>query len=201
MRVGLIVCILLVSTRVSAEPPAFDRAASLIARGRAAEAAGDALSALGYFRDAVAAAPRRDVGYVALGEAYLKLGEPSRALEVLLSGARWTVRGEALWLALHATYVAVRDDAHALDALRRLRRMEPTSERGLSALADEAERRGAFVEALAARRSLLALTGDETQRAHVRALEVLLGNADLVRAKAACGTGTAVERALAHCAP
>ncbi|MET0286432.1 MAG: hypothetical protein ABW352_18265 [Polyangiales bacterium] len=199
MRVVLVVCVLLASVGAAAEPPTFDRAASLIARGRAAEDAGNTLSALGYYRDAVAAAPRRDVGYVALGEAYLRLGEPSRALEVLLSGSRWTVRGETLWLALHATYQALHDDARALDALRKLRRMEPESTRGLSALADEAEQRGAFLEALAARRSLLALTGAEDQRARVRALELLLGNADPVRAKLACSTGTPVERALARC--
>ncbi|HEX5657748.1 MAG TPA: tetratricopeptide repeat protein [Polyangiales bacterium] len=178
---------------------AYDRAGQLIARGRAAAAAGDTLSALGYFRDAIAAAPRRDDGYVALGEAYLALGEPSRALEVLLAGSRWTARGEALWLALHTTYTALHDDARALDALRELRRREPESTRGLHALADEAERRGLFLEALAARRSLAALTDDAEQRARVRALELLLGNADLVRARAACTGSSAVERALSRC--
>jgi tetratricopeptide (TPR) repeat protein len=193
-----ILLVLIALWSVRAEAQQFDRAGLLIARGRAATAAGNTLSALGYYRDAIAAAPRRDDGYVALGEAYLSLGEPARALEVLLAGSRWSVRGEALWLALHATYTALHDDVRALEALRELRRREPSSARGLSALADEAERRGLFLEALAARRSLLA-SGDLEQRARVRALEVLLGNADLVRARAACATGTAVERALARC--
>jgi tetratricopeptide (TPR) repeat protein len=192
----LILLIMLSSVRAEAQP--FDRAGHLIARGRAAAAAGNTLAALGYYRDAVAAAPRRVEGYVALGEAYLALGEPSRALEVLLAGSRWSVRGEALWLALYATYSALHDDARALEALRELRRREPSSMRGLSALADEAEKRGLFIEALAARRSLLA-SGDAEQRARVRALEVLLGNADSVRGRVACESGTAVERALARC--
>ncbi len=189
------------SMPAGAEPPRVDRASLLVARGQSAAAAGDTLSALGYYRDAISAAPRRAEGYVALGEQYLALGEPSRALEVLLAGSRYTVRGEALWLALYTTYGALRDDAHALDALRKLRRMEPESLRGLSALAEQAEKRGLFLEALAARRSLLALTAEAEQRTRVRALELLLGNADLVRGNVACSSGTAVERALARCAP
>jgi tetratricopeptide (TPR) repeat protein len=188
------------TVKALAEPPAFDRTAHLIGRGRAAEEAGDTLSALAFYRDAISAAPRRDDGYIALGQLYLTLGEPTRALEVLLSGARWTVRGESLWLAIYGAYAALHDDDKAIDALRKLRRMEPESTRCLAALAAEAERRGLFIEALAARRSLLAL-GDDTQRAQVRALEVLLGSAELVRSRAACASGSAVERALARCPP
>lgn len=179
-----------------AEPP-FDRAGRLIERGHAAASVGDALSALGYYRDAISAAPRRDDGYIALGELYLQLGEPARALEVLLAGARWTVRGEALWLGVYAAYAALHDEDKALEALRQLRRVEPASRRGLTALAEQAERRGLFIEALAARRSLAALDGESAQRTQVRALEVLLGPADRARARSC--TGSAVDRALARC--
>lgn len=203
----LAVVIFLTAFAVQAEPPTFDRAKRLIERGRSAAAAGDTLSALGYYRDAISAAPRRDDGYIALGELYLVLGEPARALEVLQAGARWTIRGEALWLALSAAHQALHEDAKALDALRQLHRLEPESQRCLSALAEQTEARGSFIEALAARRSLLTLLerdptqaeATREQRAHVRALEVLLGGAELVRTRSACTNGTPVERALARC--
>lgn len=199
--------VLFTALAAQAEPPTFDRAGRLLERGRSAAAAGDTLSALGYYRDAISAAPRRDDGYVALGELYLALGEPARALEVLQAGGRWTVHGEALWMALFAAHQALHEDARALDALRQLHRLEPESQRCLSALAEQTEARGAFIEALAARRSLLTLLERDPaqaeaareQRAHVRALELLLGGAELVRSKSQCSTGSAVERALARC--
>jgi tetratricopeptide (TPR) repeat protein len=199
--------LLLTAFAAHAEPPTFDRAKRLLERGHSAAAAGDTLSALGYYRDAISAAPRRDDGYIALGELYLALGEPARALEVLQAGGRWTVHAEALWMALFATHQALHEDAKALDALRHLRRLEPESRRCLSALAELTEAHGAFIEALAARRGLLTLLERDRaqaeaareQRARVRALELLLGGAELARSKSQCGAGSAVERALASC--
>ena len=50
--------------------PALRRARQLVRRGDRLLAAGDRGSAIGYYRDAVRAAPRSPIGYVALGEAY-----------------------------------------------------------------------------------------------------------------------------------
>lgn len=224
---------LAVPLRVRAEPVArtvqADRVARLIARGEACRAAGDVISALGLFRDAISAAPRKSEGYVALGELYLALEEPQRALEVFETGTRAAASDEALWLGLSASLSKLGQHGRALDALRRLHSLSPTP-RGLRALAEAAETRGAFVEALAARRGLVAqlvrltagpaadTAGDtaagadtrdaddaraalKLERAHVRALELLLGAADPVRAQAACSdprTGL-VQRALSRC--
>jgi tetratricopeptide (TPR) repeat protein len=191
--------------------PRLDRAARLVARGRVLREGGDTISALAYFRDAIAAAPRRAEGYEALGELYLALDEPVRAIEVYEAGARWAVRGEALWLGLAAALHKLGQDERALDALRRLHALDPGSRAGLVALAEASEARGSFVEALAARRALVALLAAEPksdalaaeladQNARVRALSYLLGAADRVRTRTICkAEHSLVRRALAHC--
>lgn len=185
--------------------PRVDRVSQLLARGDAARARGDSLSALGYFRDAVAAAPRRGEGYVALGSYYLELDEPLRALEVFQVGVRSAAPSQALWLGLSRAQRAVGNTRAALDALRALRDGEPSSLAGLRALASLCEEQGAFLEALSARRALLDQLSDEAERAneraHVRALEHLLGQAERVRRRAVCDEGEPdlVLHALARC--
>jgi len=197
----------------SAQPSyAADRVARLIARGNVLREAGDTISALAYYRDAISAAPRKAEGYVALGELYLALDEPARALEVYTAGTRSGVHGEALWLGLAAALDKLGQHERALDALRRLRALDPGSQSGLAALADASEAHGSFVEALAARRALLALLADEPesdaqvalladQNARVRALCYLLGAAERVRTKTICASAeqSQVRRALARC--
>ena len=199
--------------RASAQPAyAGERATRLVARGHVLREAGDTISALAYFRDAISAAPRRPEGYEALGDLYLALDEPQRALEVYEAGARWAVRGEALWLGLAAALHKLGQHERALDALRHLRALEPSSRAGLAALADASEARGSFVEALAARRALLELLAAEPdsealaaaradQDARVRALSLLLGAAERVRTKTICSAAepSPVRRALARC--
>jgi tetratricopeptide (TPR) repeat protein len=185
-----------------------DRVTRLLARGQASARAGDTLSALGYYRDAISAGPRRSEGYVALGELYLTLEEPVRALEVFEAGVRASQGGEPLYLGLAATLQQLGQTERALDVLRRLRGLSPSA-LGLRRLAEAAEARGAFVEALATRRALLeqltarAEPADQTEqaaeRAQVRALELLLGSADRVRARSACSADSLVQRALARC--
>lgn len=199
--------------RAHAQPEyAQGRAARLIARGELLREAGDTISALAYFRDAISAAPRQPAGYVALGALYRELGEPLRALEVYEAGSRWAGADEALWLGLAATLQALGQHERALTALRQLLALDPTARAGLAALADASEARGSFVEALAARRALVDVLLSEPsseavtaalsdQRARVRALSFLLGAAERVRGKAVCATGEAslVRRALARC--
>jgi tetratricopeptide (TPR) repeat protein len=195
-------------------PSASERVARMVARGQRLREAGDTLSALAYFRDAISAAPRRPEGYAALGELYLAIDEPARALEVFETGtrnvtARSAEESEALWLGLASTLRALGQHERALGALRTLRQLAPAARGGLEALADATEARGSFVEALATRRALVALlaAGEPeerdallAQRARVRALEVLLGGAERVRRRGACLEDLGVvRRALARC--
>jgi len=184
--------------------PHIDRVARAIERGDTHRNVGDSVSAVAFYRDAIAAAPRRSEGYAALGALYLTLGEPARALEVLEAGVRVGARGEALWLAYARALETLGQARRALEALRRWVELEPDSLGALRALADAAERSGAFVEALAARRALLdKLTAGAQgpEQAQVRALERLLGAAEHVRAAAQCKepSDSALARALARC--
>jgi tetratricopeptide (TPR) repeat protein len=209
----VLACGSLSARRAAAQPQyAADRSVRLIARGQLLREAGDTISALAYFRDAISAAPRRPEGYVALGALYLELHEPLRALEVYEAGSRWAGRDEALWLGLAATLQELGQHERALATLRQLHALDPSARGGLSALADAAEARGSFVEALAARRALLDLLAREPtteavtaaltdQRARVRALAYLLGGAERVRGKAVCSSSevSVVRRALGRC--
>jgi tetratricopeptide (TPR) repeat protein len=217
------------SARAAAQPSArtvqAERVAWMIAHGDAAQRAGNAIAALSYYRDAISAAPRKSEGYVALGSMYLTLDEPLRALEVFEVGTRAAASDEALWLGLAETLRKLGQDERALDALRHLRALTP-SPRGLAALAEALAARGSFVEALAARRALVeqlvnassadAPAGEPSaqdaaapdlaaelraQRAQVRALELLLGSADRVRARDVCSEpgASVLLRALARC--
>lgn len=214
-RLTLLTGLLFVGHPASAQPPASapvaaaDRVRRLVERGDLRRAAGDAISALGYYRDAIGAGPRRSEGYVALGACYLALGEPLRALEVYDAAARAQVFAEPLVIAHAATLMQLDQSARALALLRRLVQSEPASRAGLAALADLSESRGAFIEALSARRALLALivgapdsapTEVRDARTRVRALERLLGGAERVRSPTRCENGaSAVTLALARC--
>lgn len=206
---------LLVVSVAHAQPNArVDRVARAIARGDAHREAGDTISAVTFYREAIAVGPRRSDGYAALGALYLSLGEPARALEVYEAGTRAGVHGEALWLGYAETFEALGKPARALDTLRRWLALEPGSLAGLRALAEAAERRGAFVEALAARRALLDRLRTSpfaqdpaqqrlaaTEAAQVRALELLLGGAERIRGRTLCDDPSSgeVARGLAHC--
>ncbi|MDB4988365.1 MAG: hypothetical protein JWN04_3543 [Myxococcaceae bacterium] len=200
-----------------AQPSARDvqneRVARLLARGEALREAGNAVSAVAYFRDAINAAPRRSEGYLALGQLYLQLDEPVRALEVFEVATRAAAdHSEALWLGLAAALSKLGQEERALGTLRQLVQQRPTP-LGLRALAAAAEARGLFLEALSARRALvdaLLPAGHEsdaardelaTERGQVRALELLLGAADRVRDRSLCGEpdASAITRALARC--
>src|SRR5688572_20679658 len=83
----------------------------LVARGDAALARGDSISAIGYYHDAIHRAPRDAAGYVALGHAYLQLREPEHARESFAAGLRSTPGSEALSLGLAESYQALGDAA------------------------------------------------------------------------------------------
>jgi Flp pilus assembly protein TadD len=183
--------------------------ASLLARGDAALAAGDSISAIGYYRDAVSRAPRDARGYVALGRAYLQVREPTHALEAFEVGMRSTQGSDDLVLGLTEAYVMLGREAQALRVLRAALAHGADSDALLEALAAAAEQSGAFTEALSARRALLvrareAGTLDAAQlralETRVSALELLLGGAERL-GRARCGEADTSDlvRALIGC--
>lgn len=181
----------------------------LIARGDAALRRGDSISAIGYYRDAVARAPRDVRGYVALGQAYLTVREPEHAREALESGQRHTNGSEALSLGLVQVYEQLGKPERALETARALARSSEDVLFVNETLARLAERSGALTEALAARRRKLArLRADgevahaayQQEALHVRALMLLLGGAErLGRSQCATRRGSVVLSALLGC--
>lgn len=169
--------------------------ARMVARGDAALARGDSISAIGYYHDAIHRAPRDAAGYVALGRAYLTLREPEHARESFSAGLRSTPGAEALSLGLADAYEALGDAARALRVLRERVALGDASSVLLERLAERAEAEGALSEALGARRALLhiarhdAATAPEALRnaqIRVSALSLLLGSADRL-SPAHCG--------------
>jgi len=159
----------------------------LIVRGDAALRAGDSISSLSLYREAVGRAPRDVAGYLALGNGYLAVNEPKHALEVFEAGVRNTRGSEPLSLGLARCYAALGFGEQALLVLRQLANNAGGSRALYEALAERAEASGAFVEALAARRAVLSKLR-AVQDAHeedlrlartrVTALELLLAGAD-----------------------
>jgi tetratricopeptide (TPR) repeat protein len=141
-----------------AEPPsAAERAERLIAQGAALERAGDPTSAVAFYRDAVAAAPRDPRGYMALGSAYLALEETARAHEAFELGTRASTGSEALWLGLAEAQQRSRQDEGARATLRALLAQFPDSSAGLERLYALSSSAGRWLEALAATRALARL--------------------------------------------
>lgn len=195
------------SAAAAERPEPSERHARLVARGDLHAARGDTLTALGLYRDAITAAPRRGEGYAALGALYLRLSEPGRALEVFETGVRNAGQGEALWLGYAEALREAGEPERALWALRSLRTLEPESHAGLGALASALEQRGGYIEALSVRRKRVELLARvnapelELERSQVRALEYLLGASERTHARQRCTPTltSAVLRALAAC--
>lgn len=181
----------------------------LIARGDTALYGGDSISAIGFYRDAVARAPRDPRGYAALGRAYLKVHEPEHAREAFESGLRHTNGSEALTLGLVEVYEQLGKSARALATARALVRGAQDVLFVNETVARLAEQSGALSEALAARRRKLArlraagenaVAAYDQEATRVRALLLLLGGAErLSRAHCATRTESVVLSVLLGC--
>jgi tetratricopeptide (TPR) repeat protein len=205
---GLLVQFVLVP-RLQAEPSDAhprQRVEALIARGALLERRGDASSAIAYYRDAIAAAPRDARGYLALGHLYLDLDEAGRALEVFEAGTRAQGADEALWLGLYEAQSRAGQSSRALVTLRELLAFRADSVRALAELSRRGAESGHWIEALAATRALLAAQPSEAHATEefralelrARALELLLGGDERVRA-GQCPASSAVLSALRRC--
>lgn len=197
------------SARAAPSPPSFDATQEKLARGERALERGDSITAIGEFRDAVHRAPRDERGYLALGRAYLRLGEAKNAREAFETGLRHTRGSEALVLGLAHSLAALGAGKQALSTLRALWRRHALSLEGLAELARLAQDAGALSEALAARRAQLselerteenAAAEGARVRVQVAALSLLLGSADrLSPAHCAERSESAVALRLAGC--
>ncbi len=190
-------------------PPGQSAVVQLIARGDSALRAGDSISAIGYFRDAVTRAPRDPRGYVALGRAYLAVKEPAHAREAFESGMRHTNGSEELSLGMAEVYEQLGQFQRALETVRRVARNAADVLQVNETRARLAERSGAFTEALAARRARraqLCAQGESAREAcaleetRVRALMLMLGQAErLGPAQCAARAGSVVLAQLLSC--
>jgi predicted Zn-dependent protease len=183
-----------------------DRVALLVSRGEQRVQAGDPLSAIGYFRDAVTHAPRDPRGYLALARTYLETEQPERAVEVYEAALYACGERPDLLLALAEAQNRGDRPEVALLILRTLSERSPSQSEVHERRAEIAERTGRFAEALDARRAMLVLraarddadTRDAMLR--TRALSLLAGEADRLNRDVSCGEGASqIRRSLADC--
>jgi tetratricopeptide (TPR) repeat protein len=176
--------------------------------GQAFLAAGDPGSAMGYFRDAIAADRRDAASYVLLGNIYLERGRTNDALSVFSAGLRYRPDHGPLWRGLARGFEASGELDRAADALRELTARVPDDWEGHYARAGLARRRRAHAESQASYRAVIDLAAagvdvPEEQlalsRRYVAALGVHLGELDAVRGPDRCASGSPVRRALAGC--
>ncbi len=180
------------------------RAERLVRRGRALVAAGDAGSALAYFRRAIEVDRWAAEAYAELASVYLAQRRPADALEALQAGLRRCPQAEVLHLLFARTLYDRGARAEAAEVLRTLVALAPTSVAAHRERAAQAEGRGGWSEALGAYRAIVALAADglevppavlEEARQHIGALRLLTRGTDPV---ARC-RGSEVRAAL--CAP
>ena len=136
------------------------RAAEMVRMGQAHLAAGDRASAIAYFRDAVAADPRMGPAYAGLGAAYRARGSLLDSRAALEAGLRRAPDHPPIYLELAATLLELSQPGEASGALRALLERDPRNVEALTRMADLARRRGAWGEALAIERRLIALAGE-----------------------------------------
>jgi tetratricopeptide (TPR) repeat protein len=163
--------------------------------------AGDRGSAVGYFRDAIAADPASERAYSGLADVYRARGALGEARAIYEAGLGQVPNSPRLRLGLARVML---DQGAERDALRALRASGAgPGSRDLELLrmhADLARRLGAWSEALALYRAIVALYPEEADDAprFEAALRLLAAPMDPVAAGRAC-RGSEVRRALARC--
>ncbi len=205
MRAAALLCALVAlcpGAGLAQARPVSPRAQRAIETAEAFLASGDRGSAVGYFRDALAADSFATRAYEGLAAVYVRRGALHEARAVYEAGLARVSDHAPLWLGLARTWLALGSQDEASRALREYLRLAPRDVEGLAMWADLARERGAWSEALTACRALLALPlsperATETRR-YEAALRLLARPLDPVSAPRAC-RGSAVRRALAGC--
>jgi len=140
---------------VEADRARRQRAQGLVEEGLQHERAGDLGSAIGYYREAVAAWPGGIVAYAQLGEGYLARGDDQDALAAFDAGLARHPDALRLLLGRAKALEDLRRLDEAAEALRRATRRTRDSTDAWRERARLAQRRGAWLEALFAWRALL----------------------------------------------
>jgi tetratricopeptide (TPR) repeat protein len=147
--------------------------------GDAYVAAGDRGTAIGWYRDAIAADPSDPRAYDSLARVYLSREQPSEARAVYEAGLQRVRQGDALYEGLALTLERLSLLDAATEVLRRWTELVPGSVEAHRGRARLAERRGRFAEALNAWRRVLFLSRDDVEAGpRVRALPRLVGTLD-----------------------
>lgn len=204
MRRALQLSLALAAILIAAAPAGAQRpgraeiAAEHRARGDALRAAGDRGSAIGWYRDAIAADPGDALSYERLGRIYLERGALDDARAAFEAGAARRPDHAPLWLGLAEVLEAMGTPDDAARALRELTRRAPDDPEAWRARAALAMRRGAWSEAMGAYRRIASMSEvadavrSEAERTLI-ALRFLVGTSDPVRR---CDDESAVRRAL-----
>jgi tetratricopeptide (TPR) repeat protein len=177
------------------------RAELLTAQAERLAAAGDRVSALGYFRDAIRVDAAYGPAYAGLGRLEAVRGRTSDARETYAQGLAVSPGTLELWVGAAEVELQFGDHREARALLARMAARFPNDPRAHREHGLLAERMFAWAEALAAHRALIALSRRglsvdaawlEEAEAHAAALEVLVGDGDpLSRCE-----GSEVRRAL-----
>lgn len=179
---------------VSAQPRRGERAARLVQTGRALVHAGNPVSAISYFRQAIQVDTHHPDGYLELAEVYLSQQRVPLALEVVQAGIR-RARSADLHLLLARIHRERGDLEEAASVLGALVGREPRSVAAHAQRAEVARERGRWSEALSSYRAILALAeegetvSDETRAEagrYSQAIALLVGDLDPV---SRCGEG------------
>jgi tetratricopeptide (TPR) repeat protein len=203
---GVVVCS--AASSAMAQSRTLRRAESLLSRGDTAADAGDLISAITLYREAVAVAPRWAAAYAALGAAYSTSGRLSDAIEVFRAGMRNASAHPSLVIGLALAYAEHGAEIRALEALRARSEARPGELEIERTRVTLAVRAGRFAEALSAQRAVVRILGEsgvelstlDDARATEQALALLNGTSDRARSKDVCKRHVSqVRSALARC--
>lgn len=163
------------------------RAELLTSQAERLAVAGDRVSALGYFRDAIRVDAAYGPAYAGLGRLEAARGRTSDARETYAQGLAVSPSTLELWVGAAEVELLFGDHREARALLARMASRFPNDPRAHREHGLLAERMFAWAEALAAHRALIALsrrglpvdaTWLEEAEAHAAALEVLVGDGD-----------------------
>lgn len=137
---------------------------------------------------------RQGLSFAPLAEAYRKMGDPGRALEVLGEGLAVNPNYIPASIVLGRCHLDLGDDANAETAFRHVLELDNENVIALRSLADIAERGGRIGEARALLQDLLTIDrGNDDARAQLAALESASGSTAVADEMADVTDGSEIE--------